>query len=360
MNLLVAFIVLTLVALAQAALFNITGLKKISYQRSLSRSSAFAGDEIKMVEVIANNKIIPVPWLRVESRMNRALKFHGQQDLMIQEDLYHRSVFFMWGFRRIRRTHSITCVRRGYYRLETIAMTCGDVLGLYSISKTVPVSIRLSVYPALLDIRDMPTPSKRLMGDILTRRWILPDPYLMNGIRQYCQGDPVKDIHWKATAKTVGLQVKTHDYTASPKLLILLNIDASEDQWGNVSSEYEQYLEYGISLAATMAGWASHNGLDAGFGSNSRIGDGKENDSVLIMPEGGRTGFINMLEHLARLELRRKITFHGYLEGLIKMEPSSMDILIISLYDSARLQEQAGRLRKLGNSVTVQMIGGVA
>ena len=58
-----------------------------------------------MVEEISNNKILPVPWLKIESRMPKILSFDRLDDLTISAEIYHRSLFFMGAYRKIIRTH---------------------------------------------------------------------------------------------------------------------------------------------------------------------------------------------------------------------------------------------------------------
>ena len=102
-------------ALAQVAYYNRHGLDRVEYERRFSKKRVFAGDSLEMVEVLANDKLTPLPWVRIESRMSQSLRFGKQENLDIDMDRFHKSMFFMGPYKLITRRHQVTAVRRGYY-----------------------------------------------------------------------------------------------------------------------------------------------------------------------------------------------------------------------------------------------------
>jgi len=91
---LTAFWIILLVgvfALLQVAYYNKNALKKVHYERHFSEKRVFAGDKVNLVEVLGNNKLIPVPWVRVESRIPSELKFKAQENLEIAMELFTRA-----------------------------------------------------------------------------------------------------------------------------------------------------------------------------------------------------------------------------------------------------------------------------
>ena len=57
----------------------------------------------------------------------------------------------------------------------------------------------IEVYPRLLSPGTLPFPSSRWQGDLLVKRWILPDPVWVGGVRPYTAGDERKDIEGQMT-----------------------------------------------------------------------------------------------------------------------------------------------------------------
>ena len=60
------------------------------------------------------------------------------------------------------------------------------------------------------------------------RRWIVDDPFMLAGVREYQYGDSMRDVNWKATAKTGNLQVNQRDFTADRRLMVYLNVEDHE------------------------------------------------------------------------------------------------------------------------------------
>ena len=117
-----------LVALIQATLFSTFNLKALSYERRFSRPAVQEGEAVELVEVIRNRKVLPVPWLRVESRISPSLRFGGAAgEREIDFEQYHRSVFYLSPLCQITRRHEVTCLKRGYYPVGSVALTAGDL-----------------------------------------------------------------------------------------------------------------------------------------------------------------------------------------------------------------------------------------
>ena len=345
-------------ALIQVAYYNRNALKKVSYERHFSETRVFAGDKVDLVEVLGNNKLAPVPWVRVESRIPSELKFKSQENLEIAMELFHKSLFFLGGYSRITRRHEITCLKRGYYDCGKAAIAAGDLFGLASARRDYEGDAKLYVYPAIPRPEDMPESALKWQGDIVVRRWIMPDPMLVNGIREYRPGDSRKDVHWGATARTGSLQVKTHDYTVSPRVLLCLNCQIRDQLYGAMEPRDVDFLENGVNIAAALAAWCCDNGIDAGFCSNGE-NKARSGEELYVAPGVGEAKLNEIFEALAVLNIKMQKGFHTVLDNLIKAGTTEMDIVIISAYWSDSLQERMDALRKMNNSVSWVKIKGV-
>jgi hypothetical protein len=153
--------------------------------------------------------------------------------------------------------------------------------------------------------------------------------------------------------------VKTRDYTASPRLMLVVNMQLSEDQWGELNDEEALKIEESIALAATYAEWALPNGVETGFLFNGRYS--LMDDQAVEVPLGsGQVHLAQMLETMARVKIVRRRGFAQYLDDeVLARGITGSDIIMISHYWSPRLEEKAGRLRHMENSVTwVDPMGG--
>ena len=357
MNLFWLMLVLLALGCIQSFVFRRFGFKGVKYTREFSKPSVYEGEDVEMVEVIVNRKLLPVPWLRIESRISPDLHFKtAQEEREISEDeQYHKSVFYLGPYSRVTRRHTIKCLRRGDYRLTTVEASAGDLVNFGRATQQMAVSAHLMVYPRLLADDEIDMPSRKWQGDVVVKRWIMPDPFLVGGLREYREGDPMRSVHWGASARTGRLQVKTYDYTADPRLMVVLNVQMQEHQWGELMRYEQDRIEYGISLAATLLTRALEAGVEAGFACNGQLTIRPE-EPVVIPPQRASTQGDVLLSAMAQLMIKRSLNFHTFLEELSAYQ--DMDILILSAYDSELIQEGVELLRARGNSVTLSLIGG--
>ena len=349
-------VVVAILAVLQTIYYNRFGLRKVSYTRRFSRERVFEGEQVELVEVLSNDKLVPVPWVRVESRISGDLRFRRQENMGLSMDRFHKSLFFMGSYSRITRRHEITCLRRGWYDCSLVSIVAGDLFGVAHDRSDVLGDAKLFVYPAILKAEDLPDTALKWQGDVTVKRWILPDPLLVTGIRDYRSGDPLKDVHWGATARTGSLQVKQRDYTVSPRALLVLNCQISERLMGAMEPADVDYLEGGVRICATLAAWCVRNGIDVGFLTNGE--SQLESVDLRIPPRCSEAQLDRILEALAVLKIKMTLDLHVLLDRELETQVNGLDILIVSAYWSAVLEERARKLRQLGNSVTWLKIGG--
>lgn len=350
------FILLAVTAaliLAQGLVIGRFALRGVSYERRFSAVSASEGDTVEMVEVIRNKKLLPVPWVKAESRLSPYLRFRSDADTRISGERYHKSVFYLKPFQQITRTYSVTLAKRGYYKAGSVFLQAGDLFSVSAPRVQADTGAAIEVFPRLLSPDELPLPSTRWQGDLLVKRWIIPDPVWVSGVRPYAAGDERKFIHWRATARTGQLQVKVHEKTADPKMLVIVNAQMSETQWGDLMEYEQQTVEYMISLTATLCLNALRGGVEAGFAANVPV-DGKDEPTVLL-PSRSSDREEEILSAMAHLTIRRTRTILKVLDDLCSY--TGMDMLLLSAYDSQLLQEKLSALRRAGNTAALQLIG---
>ncbi len=331
------------------------GLKYLSCQRSFSRSAVFEGQEGELVEVVRNDTPFIIPWLRVESNISRHLQLGRQENLQVSGKSYYCSFFTLMPFQQIRRRHRVRFLHRGFYDLGNAALGAGDVLGVVEYQKQQKLYTPVLVYPRLLEEDQVSLPISRLLGELTRRRQLLTDPFLTRGIRPYMPGDPVRDIHWAATARTGETQVRVHDYSARTRLLVVMNVQYQDIQLSNyIPDEQSEPVEQIIRLAATACIQALRNNLAAGFAANMPQGEGKE--STVLLPEDGLAHQERILSDMARLNLSCTEKFPTFLDSLTNL--TGLDMLVLSRYDSESIQSSLQRLRQAGNQVTLYVTEG--
>ncbi len=349
-----AIILLALYALS-VALLRRFALKGLSCTRRFSRPAFHEGGEGEMIETVRNDRPMIVPWLRIESKISPYIRLGRQENLNVSDLSHTCSLFTLMPYQQIRRTHKVRFLRRGEYDLGNASLTAGDLFGFTEVYREQAMHVPVLVYPRLMDERDLPQPLCRLMNEVVSNRRLLSDPFLVRGIRTYQPGDPVRDIHWPATARMGEAQIRLHDYSAQCRLLVVLNVEEKDGQWGDhPSQEAEESIERLISMAATLCMRALEGGHSAGFAANMYLGE----DAAFLEPDCDCAARERLLSAFAQLRLRRTLRFPTFLESLNACR--DLDMIILSRYDSPEIQAALRMLRANGNQAALMLMEGGA
>lgn len=352
MSALFPVVILCLIVVFQVFAIRKFAFKNLEYSRKFSKSTSVVGDEIEMVETIRNRKLLPLPLLCVETKAPLWLKFKAKKELDIKARMFHRSLFTLGPYREIIRRHPLTLLKRGYYDMGSVSMTVTDLMGNTSVCKAQNVGAKLLVYPRYLSDDEWIAPASRWQGDMLVRRWIAPDPFLISGVRPWRTGDCLRDVHWPGTARTGQIQVKTHEFTADEKLLVILNHQIRANQWDKLNDDEKLTLEYGLSLAATLCRTALTAGAEAGFAADFPQDDGTEATVLLPASYPGREE--DLLAAIAHIKTEHLSSFIKWLDVFTQLKDTN--IVILSAYEDDELTEKVKALAVNGNSASVLLM----
>lgn len=343
-----------LLLVAQSIIIRVQKLKGVQYKRTFSTNTCFEGEQIHLVETIRNDRIFPIPWIRLESMMSTNLKFDTKKNLDIQSgDLFqnHKSLFSMMPYTEITRRHRVTCLKRGCYPLNTVSLSYGDLIGLYSNTETIQMNEELVVYPKPAPLEEAGFSFDSLQGDISVRRWLNDDPFTIRGVRDYRQGDAMRSISWNATARVGRLQVFEKDFTANPSLFVCINVETHENMWKHVTDP--ERVEKGIRYAAAWLQYAVDNGWDVGLGCNGYLSNDSHKKWIRTPMDSGVKHLYFLFEILARLEIKRSIPIDRFLEEEAKKIERKTEYVMITSFVSDSMHKWMEDLRSQGHGVTL-------
>jgi uncharacterized protein (DUF58 family) len=282
-------------------------LSGVSYERTLSPGRLFPGDEAELRIVVRNEKLLPLSWMSINDpvHFNVIRASHDLSDLLrfsggieIGQSLGHYLVnhLAVGPYGEVVRTYSLTAVQRGVYTLGPAEVETGDLFGVFRHKASLGGRMEVIVYPRIFRPEEIGLPFRESLGEVVARRSLYEDPTLIAGSREYRRGDPLRHVHWKATARTGELQVRLNDPSTTAQLMIVLNLNTFQHVWQGVELER---MEASIDVAASLALWALQKGFVVGLRSNGVVAGAEV--TPRIAPSANPKQEAHLLEHLARL-----------------------------------------------------------
>jgi uncharacterized protein (DUF58 family) len=152
----------------------------------------------------------------------------------------------------------VQCYKRGKYTIGPITLRSAYPLGISAIEHSIPeTQPKLTVYPKVFEISHLPFFSATNMpsssAEAMAKSGGSEEFF---GTREYRQGDSIKYIHWRSTAKYSKLIVKEFEIRCTSEISIILDLQ----QNASIGTGRESTLEYSIKLAASIAKYALEHG----------------------------------------------------------------------------------------------------
>ena len=300
-----------------SGLISFTALAGLVSSRKVSATEARPGERVKVSSVLTNRKYFPVIWGMFEDLLSNRLAIEGTPT----------QIGMLGPRRQLTLRYDILCDRRGYFQIGPLLVESGDPFGLVRRFRTFTSVQYLTVFPKIVPLPSLGVPGRRPVAETPMRDALFEDPLRIVGIRAYVPGDPLKRVHWKATARTGSLKSKVLEPAALVGATIVIDMDplAYEELPGEDAVELAVTAGASVIYAVADAGQqfaVLSNGQDAADrvqrqADRSISRSRKKALSAVKMKERsdrlrpvrldlgrGEVHLAKMLEVLARLELR--------------------------------------------------------
>lgn len=166
-------------------------LRALKGSVDIPKESLFTGESINIVYQVKNNSILPIPYLEIKRDISRRLSGLILPNLIFS--LRKKEVFI--------EKETVLLKRRGYYELGEIEIIIQDVFGFYTFKKKILSPASLLVYPETIFLSTFKITASHQSGELLVKNTAFQDKSRVATLREYREGDSVKAIHWKLSAK---------------------------------------------------------------------------------------------------------------------------------------------------------------
>jgi uncharacterized protein (DUF58 family) len=352
MDVIALALIFAIILVTQMALLCGYCFHKLNYKCEFSVKEAHEGDSLYLVETVYNGKLLPVPWLKVDIHSSRWLDFAGTCSVIAQDDRRVTSSYTLRSYQRTTRKWKLKCMKRGVFTTENVTLVSGDLLNFRIVSIPAAVNAQLMVYPEIIDLDELFTPVNLQQSDKTVNRWIVDDPFMISGIREYTPGDPLNRIHWPATARTGRLMVKKNDFTSQRSLTVLLNMQSQLYEYADTINK--KNVELGIKASATLLDRALKEGTPVRLGTNGCTSADARKE-IFTGEAADKEHVLELFKILARLMMKNVMDFEKMLDEVLPVLENT-EVVIITAYMSKRLCEQSDQLVLAGNMVSIILL----
>lgn len=328
----------------------------VEYRRVFWPRRAFYGEEITLVVEVTNRKVLPLAWLEAVDELPEELEPIDARVIPStrQRRQHLVNLFSTRWYERVRRRFRLRCTARGFFPFGPVRIRSSDLFGFTIRGKDLELTDHLIVYPKVVPLEALGLPPLHPLGDARTPRMLFEDPTRTVGTREYLPTDPLRRVHWKATARLGAMQSRLYESTLTHRLALMVNIDTL--------GEYAEYrgfvrplLELNLMVAASVAYWAHEQGHPVGLYANGFLPEGLR--WIGMPPALSPAHLAAILEALAKV-YPTPVMPAGDLIQLASPElPWGTTVVIITAVVDDALRAALLRLQEAGHGAVLVLVG---
>lgn len=307
-------------------------LDGITHDHWPSRNLVEPGESFQIYTTIMNTTIRFVCFICVHERI--------PDGLILERETDRDYTLFLMPRRSWKRGVQIKASKRGRYILGGAELQGGDFLGISKSYVSFPNHKEIVVIPSQYDKSFMLETLGGFLGLMSVNRFIMEDPVLTMGFREYTGHEPFKMISWTQSARNMGLMVKKYDYTLEMVATVILDVECLIDK------ETEVLIEDCFSIARTVCETLEEKHIKYSFLTNAYTG-GALSSWDNITDGLGKGHLMTILEGLGRASYGYVKSFSSLLNAAAKNAESGRSHIVIMPEYKEVYRHPISRLREL-------------
>lgn len=307
-------------------------------------------EPVQMTVSIVNKRRLPVLFARFSISLPLAVSVKQEGRAVIgEETVLDRPVgrvlsetFYLMPRQTLKKTYTLSLSARGRYLFSSATLTTGDFLGTSEEASAFSFFRETVAMPKRADCPAPDNAFGNFLGEISVRRFILPDPVLTAGFREYTGRESMKEISWPRTLREGRLMVKEFDHTAELSVAVILNIENAD----------AATVEKCFSVTRSVCEWLENKGVRYSFCSNAYTANATGSWSFLEDGHGHRHLY-TILEGLGRAPQQSvRCTFRELVGQAALHNDSQKGFIVITPAGDGSAQKEILLLeRRLGQTV---------
>jgi hypothetical protein len=311
-------------------LYILSKQKNISVQVRFDKRIYSAGDEHEFITIIKNYGFLPAPFviLRNKTLARVDAKYNGDAVwLGIDESKWIRN--------------TVRFNQRGIYNFGEIYLNISDLFSIFERSKNMNLNVPVKVYPKVYKLDKFLARGSDIFKNAVSSKTNIEDLYSTRDIRKYYQGDNLKRINWKVSAKQGELFVRELDTVSGEESNLFLDMGKDNfiiDQSGITEEQL-------IDLCSSVVNYMELKGIKTKLFINASVQRKFEIDS--------RENFNELMEFFITQKSDSESSFAKFLNSNVTKIPKLSWIGIVIVGVDRELKDSLILMKDRGYNITV-------
>lgn len=302
---------------------------RIRLQRTLTPHRVEAGHEARVLLRLENVARLPTSTLLMEDTLPYAL---GGRPRFVLRGLESS------GVREV--TYGVRTEHRGRFEIGPLTVRVSDPFGCAEVTRAFSSVETLTVTPVVWDLPPARIDGAWLGGGEGRSTTVAATGEADVSIREYREGDDLRRIHWKATARTGELMVRRDEQPRLNRGSILLDTRSVAHRGDGPSSSFE----WAVSAAASIGLWLTRRGYAL------RLVTVDGTLAASLSPGAAAAG---LLDTLAVVTPTRSTTLGAALPRLATQGGGGLTVAVLGLLDRREAERMAVLGPASGSAVAV-------
>lgn len=337
-------------------------LAGLEYQHQLTPDRTVVGEDVELRLSLWNRTRLPVAWASAEDTITDAVGVRPESSSSAPVPSYDpRASLRVAGplrpYERISRRFRLVPLRRGVHEVGPVALGVAELFGTHALTRDAALAPRLLVARPLMAPVTGRLPTEAPLARERAERSLFTDPTLFAGVRPYTSGDPMRSIHWRASARQATLQTKRFEPSLSAQQMLVLDVQTLEGEWWVLAYDDALFEELAVAaLSVTRA--LNARATPCGFAAAAYTGSLQR--FIFLPPRADRTQLGRVADALARLTPVSSAPLTQVLALLPRRVARGTSLVVLTGRNPATNAAISRRLRETGFPVHFLLFGPAA
>ena len=201
----------------------------------------YAGDKATCTTILKCDVYLPIPYVEIKSTVfeTASAEYTGQLvTLTTEENQWIKN--------------EIAFNKRGIYNLGKVDLKIKDVFNVIELKKNIDIKKYVKVYPKVYEIISLISGGKDIFRDSIDFKGNNEDQFTVKDVRKYRQGDSLKRIHWKLSARYGELYVKNFESISGEEAVVFVDLNKKNNDYDAFGIYEEKVIDIAVSIINMM------------------------------------------------------------------------------------------------------------